>query len=83
MAMGPDEMDDLEFGEARPNERTAPRAGGINFVERSKSAQQKLTRGLRQVRPWAKADVVLGRPTVKVGSKKYKTPPKSFGWPSD
>ena len=35
MGVGPDEMVDLEFLQDRTNERTAARAGGISFLERS------------------------------------------------
>ena len=35
MAVGPDEMVDLEFLKDRTDQRSAPRAGGIGFVERS------------------------------------------------
>jgi len=39
MAVGPDEMVDLEFLQDRTNQRAAPRPGGIDFVERGESAK--------------------------------------------
>ena len=39
MGVGPDEMVDLEFLKDRTNERSAARAGGIGFLERSERAK--------------------------------------------
>jgi len=39
MAVGPDEMVDLEFLQDRTDGRAAPRPGGIDFVERGESAK--------------------------------------------
>ena len=39
MAVGPDEMVDLEFLQDRADERAAPRAVGIGFLERGERAK--------------------------------------------
>ena len=39
MGLGPDEMVDLEFFQDRTDERSAPREGGIGFLERSERAK--------------------------------------------
>ena len=39
MAVGPDEMVDLEFLQDRADERSAPRASGIGFLERGECAK--------------------------------------------
>ena len=39
MAVGPNEMVDLEFLQDRTDERSAPRAGGIDFIERDERAK--------------------------------------------
>ena len=39
MAVGPNEMVDLEFLQDRTDGRSAPRAGGIGFLERGERAE--------------------------------------------
>ena len=39
MAVGPNEMVDLEFLQDRADGRSAPRAGGISFLERGERAK--------------------------------------------
>ena len=39
MGVGPNEMVDLEFLQDRTDERSAPRAGGIGFLERGERAK--------------------------------------------
>ena len=39
MAVGSDEMVDLEFLQDRTDERSAPRAGGTGFLERGERAK--------------------------------------------
>ena len=39
MAVGPNEMVDLEFLQDRADGRSAPRAGGIGFLERGERAK--------------------------------------------
>ena len=39
MGVGPNEMVDLEFLQDRTDEQSAPRAGGIGFLERGERAK--------------------------------------------
>jgi hypothetical protein len=45
MGVGPNEMVDLEFLQDRADERSAPRAGGIGFLERGECAGNSEERG--------------------------------------
>ena len=47
MAVGPDEMVNLEFLQDRADERAAPRPGGSDFVERGEGAKNTHERSAR------------------------------------
>ena len=45
MGVGSDEMVDLEFLQGRTDERSSPRPGGIDFLERSERAKNSDEQG--------------------------------------